>query len=122
MKLKKVLVTGGSRGIGRALVMQLREKGFDVIAPSRNELNLLKSTSIDAFIDKFANDTFYAIICNAGINELAYIDEIQERDLHDILEVNLIAPIRLIRGLVKNMKKNRDGHIINISSIFGIVS
>lgn len=122
MKKKKVLITGGSRGIGFATVEVLRKAGYEVIAPPRAELNLADSASIDQFIKKNKNLRLYALINNAGVNNPEWIDQVHDENIVETIQVNLIAPIRLIRGFVPLLKKNRRSHIINVSSMFGVVA
>jgi 3-oxoacyl-[acyl-carrier protein] reductase len=62
------------------------------------------------------------LVNNAGINYLAALEEITPDTMEAMVQVNLTAPLRLIKGLVPAMKKNRYGRIVNLSSIFGIVS
>lgn len=124
MKLKekrKVLLTGGSRGIGKAILKNL-EKDYFVIAPQRKELNLLNKTSIDNFISKYKKQNFDILINNAGINNPQWVDELDQNNINETIEVNLIAPILLVRSFIHSMKKNKWGRIINISSIFGEVA
>jgi 3-oxoacyl-[acyl-carrier protein] reductase len=121
MSKKIILLTGGSRGIGEAIYKTLK-KDYIVIAPKRNELNLLDNKSIDSFIEKNKKLKVDIIINNAGINFPQWIEEISDKNLEETMQINLIAPIRIIRGFVGNMKKNRWGRIINISSVFGVVA
>ena len=61
-------------------------------------------------------------INNAGINRINYIDETLLEDWDDIITVNLKAPFMVIREIAKTMKNNKYGRIVNIASIFGVVS
>lgn len=122
MKIRTVLITGGSRGIGLATVGLLAKTGYKVLAPPRRELNLADSTSIDNFVKKNKNLKLYALINNAGVNNPAWIDEITDDNIYETIQVNLIAPILLTRGFVPALKKNKIAHIVNISSMFGIVA
>lgn len=119
---KKVLLTGGSRGIGKAISEVLIKNNYEVIMPSRSELNLLDNNSINEFIEKNKNFKFDIIINNAGINPLGKINEIRDEDFDMTVQINLKAPLKIIKGFVENMKSKKAGKIINISSIWGIVS
>lgn len=121
MKKKTILLTGASRGIGKAIYKKL-ENNYIIIAPARKELDLLNNKSIEAFIERNKKLEIDIIINNAGINFPQWIEEITDENMENTIQINLIAPIRLIRGFVGNMKKNKWGRIINISSAFGIVA
>ena len=118
--MKKALVTGGSRGIGKAVASLLNEKGYSVDAPSHKELDLSNYDSIEAFCDQHKDITYDILINDAGINDINDIDKISEEELLRMMNVNLIAPIRLIRGVVNNMKKQKYGRIVNVGSIWGL--
>lgn len=118
---KTVFLTGASRGIGKAIYNKLK-KDYAIIAPSSKELNLLDNNSIDSYLKNNKNLKIDIIINNAGINLPQWIEEISDENLQNTIQINLIAPIRLIRGHVGNMKKNKWGRIVNISSVFGIVA
>jgi len=120
MKNKKtVLLTGGSRGIGKAIYDELINE-FNVIAPSRVELDLSDLNSIDKYFKSSANIDI--LINNAGINIIKEIENILDEDVNEVNTVNLVAPLKLIQNCVKNMKINKFGKIVNISSIWGIRS
>lgn len=118
--MRKALVTGGSRGIGKSVVDLLIDRGFEVIAPSHQELDMSDFKSIDSFCKKNKDIYFDVLVNNAGINEINLIENIEEEDLINMLEINLAGPLRLLRGIVPNMKKNRYGRIVNIGSIWGV--
>jgi len=118
---RTALVTGGSRGIGAAIKARLQAEGMDVIAPGRSELELSSTRSIDAYLRSFSGPVD-VIVNNAGINNLASLEEITPEALESMMQVNLSAPLRLIQGLAPVMKRNRYGRIVNMSSVFGMVS
>lgn len=122
MKNKVVLVTGGSRGIGKAIVSLLKKEGYSVLSPTRDKLNLFDNSSIEEYIKQNKDRKIDIIINNAGINHPQWIDEMSDDNIKNTIQINLEAPIRLIRGFVTNMKKNKWGRIINMSSAFGIVA
>ena len=117
---RKVLITGASRGIGEAIAKQLRKAGYEVYAPTHEELDLSDKNSIDIFCRKYEHVTFDVLVNNAGINEVHEVENITEEELTAMAEINLLAPIRLIRGVVPNMKRQRYGRIVNIGSIWGV--
>jgi 3-oxoacyl-[acyl-carrier protein] reductase len=114
-------ITGGSRGIGNAIVARLRDEGIDVLAPTRESLDLLNDQSIYSYIAGLSHP-IDILINNAGINILGNGDEFRDDDLDMTLQVNLIAPMKLARAFIPGMKKRKFGRIINISSIWSFVS
>lgn len=122
MKKYRVLVTGGSRGIGKAIVSLLKKEGYVVLAPTRTELNLSSDVSIDKFIKTWQKKQIDIIINNAGINFPQWIEEMTDENIRDTIQINLVAPIKLVRGFVRGMKARKWGRIVNMSSAFGIVA
>lgn len=118
--MKRVLLTGASRGIGKAIYDELKND-YEVIAPTKEELNLEDIESINNFI-KNCSTNFDILINNAGINIIKEIDSILDEDIEKINTTNLVAPLKLIQFASKRMKENKNGKIINISSIWGIRS
>ena len=119
MSKKKVLLTGASRGIGEAIYNELKDD-FDVITPSRDELDLASLESISEYFK--TENKFDILINNAGINIIKDIDSILDDDIVKVNQVNLVAPLKLIQYTVKNMKQNNFGKIVNVSSIWGVMS
>ena len=117
----KVLVTGGSRGIGKAISEIFAENSYEVLSPGRNELELTSKGSIRSFV-KLNPDGFDVIINNAGINPINSIEDTKETDIEDTVMVNMVAPILLTRGFVPKMKERKSGRIVNIGSIWSVVS
>ena len=105
--MKKVLLTGASRGIGKAIYEELKND-FNIITPSKDELNLSSIESINNYFKDIPHE-FDILINNAGINIIKNIDSILDSDIEEITTVNLIAPLKLIKEVSKNMKKNRFG-------------
>ncbi len=116
-----VLVTGGSRGIGKEIFDLYSEKGYSVTAPSRQELNLEERESIRKFIDDNSNG-FDIIINNAGRNDIMMIDSLDDDNIKSMIMVNLVSPMLLIGGFVPSMKARNFGRIVNIGSVWGNVS
>lgn len=119
-KLRKALVTGASRGIGEAVALQLQNEGYQVYTPTHVELDLEDAMSIDTFCKKYSDITFDVLVNNAGINDIHMVEDITEQEMLSMMHINLLAPIRLIRGTVPNMKKQQYGRIVNIGSIWGV--
>jgi 3-oxoacyl-[acyl-carrier protein] reductase len=121
MKGRTALVTGASRGIGAAIADVLRREGARVLAPPRTELDLSSEASLENFLAAL-REPVDILVNNAGVNRLGALDEIGRDDMREVLQVNLGAPLRLIRGLSGGMKERRYGRIVNLSSVWGSVS
>ena len=104
----KVLVTGGSRGIGRAIVALFRKKGHDVYSPTREELDLTKDFTL-------VRSDFDIVINNGGINPLKLVEEIADRE---VMQVNYQAPLSIIQQCIPYMLTKGYGRVINIGSIW----
>jgi len=120
--MKNVLITGGSRGIGESIRNKFRDEGYSVYSPSRAELDLSQLESINNFIKKNGSIEFDVIINNAGINEIEYLENMMEDKIDLMIQVNLKAPVILLKSFISSMKKNKYGRIVNIGSIWAVVS
>jgi len=120
MTKRTALITGSTGGIGKSLVSSLKEN-VNVISPTRKELDLSSNSSIDDYISSL--DIPIDIIVNcAGIHKAGNCEDLTVHDFQNILQINLIAPFQIISGLVKGMKERKYGRILNISSIWSVVS
>lgn len=119
--MRTALVTGASRGIGSAIAQRLMADGYNVLVPTRQEMDLESNTSIASYLSQI-KDRIDILVNDAGINRIAALRDIQDRDVDDTLQINLIAPLRIIREVSPHMQKNRFGRILNISSLWSIVS
>ena len=118
MESKIALVTGASRGIGKSIKEVLSKDGIEIISPNRNELDLSSSESIDKFLSQTSAD-IDIIINNAGILKVGEHNEFSSDDFHEVLQVNVVAPFKIISGFVEKMKTHSFGRIVNISSVWG---
>lgn len=121
MKDKTALVTGTSRGIGAQIASRFRHEGANVLTPSRKELDLSSNESIDKYLSEL-NESVDIIVNNAGMQKIGSTESLSAQDFHEILQVNLVAPFRLISFLTQKMKGKKYGRIVNISSIWGTVA
>ena len=144
MNKKVVLVTGASRGIGRAIAKLFAENGYQVIANYNKSYemaislqNELKAKNID--IDIFKCDvskreevknminyilTYYnridILINNAGIDQEKLFQDITDEDWNNVINVNLYSVFCTTQEAIPSMISQKEGCIINISSIYGI--
>lgn len=121
MKKRTALITGASRGIGLAIADLFKQRGYDALTPMRDELNLLSNDSVNNYLSNLKQPVDI-LVNNAGINPLAGTSDILDLDMEETLQVNLISPIRLIKGLVPSMVNQNYGRIVNISSIWSKIS
>ena len=121
MKNRVALVTGASRGIGAAIAAVLTREGVQVLAPSRAEMDLSDPESIAHYVGTIEGP-IDILVNNAGINFLAGLDELDSATLNATLQINLVAPLQLTRLVAERMRANRYGRIVNLSSIWSIVS
>lgn len=121
MSKKTALITGASRGIGLAVANRLSKDGIKVIRPTRSELDLLSNPSIDAYCDSMKED-IDILINNAGINLLSALSELSDGNIADTLQVNLVSPLRLTRRFAPSMMDRGFGRIVNVSSIWSVIS
>lgn len=121
MQPHRALVTGASRGIGAATAQALREQGVDVLTPTRQELNLDDPASIQTYVQAQGGQ-IDILVNNAGINVLDALEDIAPDNWQRMVQVNLTAPLLLIQGLTGGMKARNWGRIVNLSSIFGVVT
>lgn len=115
-----VLVTGGSRGIGKEIVNLYSSEGYNVLAPTRKELDLSDCNSVDGYIR--SNTDIHILINNAGVNHVNLIEDICAEDVQEMMNVNLLSSLRLIKGVVPFMKEKHFGRIVNIGSIWDVIS
>jgi len=139
---KVVVITGGTRGIGAALVDMFQKSGAYVITTGtkRQEVDKLNNSiqknsikycqldfssdrSLQNFLEKVDKiDQIDVLINNAGVNKIDSIDRISRKDWDWINAVNLRGPFLVTRTVSRIMRQQKYGRIINISSIFSVVS
>jgi 3-oxoacyl-[acyl-carrier protein] reductase len=126
-KEKKVLVFGGSRGIGAEVCRQFVISGAVVYCVSRTPSNISgvidikcdmsSSKQIEELFDKFSEIDF--VINVAGTNLCVPIEQIDENEWDRLMDINLKSFFLICRRAVTIMKKNNFGRIVNVSSIAG---
>ncbi len=125
--MKKILITGTSRGLGRALAIELSERNYAVIAAARKindlkDLNVLKTISLDVTNDeqitKAAADCggIDILINNAAYTVAGPLESIPIEEIKKEYETNVIGPLKLIKTFLPGMREKGGGIIVNISS------
>jgi NAD(P)-dependent dehydrogenase (short-subunit alcohol dehydrogenase family) len=143
---KVALVTGGSKGLGKAMALGFVQAGADVVLASRNEGEL--RSALDEVLkgsdrrghyvvadlsrrgeaDQLARKVLQLtgrvdiLVNNAGTNRPEAIDAITDEAWDQVLELNLSSVMRLTRALVPQMKERRWGRVIHISSVMAYLS
>lgn len=137
MSKKVWLVTGCSKGLGKALVEELIAQGYPVAGTSRSKESLEKSIGAesDLFLPLSMNvkeeaDVKKAIaqatekfgridvvVNNAGFTHLATIEEMSDADAREEFDINVFDTLNVIRGALPQMRAQGSGHIFNVSSL-----
>ena len=146
LKGRVAIITGGSRGIGRALALAYAEAGADVVVSSRNkrppelekvaeEIQTLgkRALAVPAHVGKkedvetLVRKTLHAfgridiLVNNAGANPvLSAMVDLEEDSFDKVLEVNLKGAFLMSKAVAREMIKQGGGRIINVSSISGL--
>jgi len=116
------LVTGAARGIGAAIAAELTAAGCHVVTPTRAELDLASPASLDAWVAANAGLGVDILINNAGINVLRPLPEIESAAWTAMTQTNLTSPLRLIQAFAPGMAARGWGRILNVSTIFSLVT
>ncbi len=120
MSTRTALVTGASRGNGKAIAARRSAAGLQVRAPRRDELDLSSADSIRSFLAS-APDVD-VLVNNAGENKVAPIAELALADWQRILDTNLTAAFLLIQHFAPKMAARGWGRIVNVSSCYSFLS
>ena len=135
------IVTGGSRGIGRAIVEILAAAGMDVVFTYRENSSAaagvvaaangakITAEAVDsrdagacaAFVEKVVERTerIDLLVNNAGVIRDNPLTALEDRDVHDVMETNVTGTFNMTRAVAPHMVSRRRGKIINISSVAG---
>ncbi|WP_062111296.1 oxidoreductase [Aureimonas sp. AU40] len=135
-------ITGASRGLGRALAEEALAAGYSVAVAARRPADLddlvasagdralalpLDVTdraegraAVAKAIDRFGR--IDVLVNNAGYGYLGAIEEGEDEEVRALFDTNLFAPIDLIKAVLPDMRARRSGHVVNVSSIGGMVT
>tara|TARA_Y100001935_G_scaffold153954_1_gene126936 strand:- start:713 stop:1447 length:735 start_codon:yes stop_codon:yes gene_type:complete len=141
-KDKVILVTGANRGIGLNILQRLDLDGYTVIGTSRSDdganlisqqiknsdgkglkMDVTDQESINLAINRIQEGygTIYGLVNNAGITEDNLLMRMSDEQWLSVIETNLTSLYRVTKSLVKDMMKARQGRIINVGSIVGVM-
>ena len=141
---KVAFITGATRGIGRAIALELANEGYNIALNYRTEneaLETLKKEISELSVECYpvqgdvskAEDSermtkeiiehfeqIDVLVNNAGITKDKLIQRMKEEEFTDVINVNLVGTFNITKNVIKYMTKKRYGKIINISSVVGI--
>ena len=141
---KVAFITGATRGIGRAIALELANEGYNIALNYRTEneaLETLKKEISELGVECYpvqgdvskAEDSermtkeiiehfeqIDVLVNNAGITKDKLIQRMKEEEFTDVINVNLVGTFNITKNVIKYMTKKRYGKIINISSVVGI--
>ena len=129
--MKVVLITGASSGIGKAIGEYLSENGYIVYGTSRNpsqypnskfellELDVRNTTTISSAITYIIqkSNRLDVVINNAGVGITGALEEIPTLEIRNNFDVNFFGPIEVIKAVLPQLRLQKSGLIINITSI-----
>ena len=116
---RTAVVTGGSRGIGAAVVARLEEAGARVVAVSRGDgIDVTERAAADAIAER-AGGPVDILVNNAGTARIAPLDELTEEDFTAAFALNVLAPLRLMNRFAPAMAERGWGRIVNVTSTAG---
>ena len=142
MKDKVILVTGANRGIGLNIIQRLNNDGYTVIGTSRTDdganiisqeinsnggkglkMDVTNQESINSAIKNIQDDygALFGLVNNAGITNDNLLMRMTEEQWLSVIETNLTSIYRVTKSIVKDMMKAREGRIVNIGSIVGMM-
>jgi len=138
---KVALVTGGTRGIGAAIADIYEGKGYFLVLTGTDRIEISErnkkcsSKRVYVQVDFNENDSFHRFlkyvselerldVCinNAGINIIKMVEDVTEAELSRITKVNYHAPYMISQSASNVMKRGEGGHIVNIASIWSLIT
>jgi len=127
--MKKVLITGASRGIGKVLARSLLDEGCEVVGVARKQtihedqyfhypLDLAVDREVEQTAKQIAKShaDLEAIICCAGYGQFVELEQFSYADMQRMMQVNFLSQALLIKILLSNLKRNKNSKIILLGS------
>lgn len=128
MTAKRVLVTGASKGIGRAICERLVQDGYSVVGVARTRpadlptgiefhtVDLADSDAIETLLTRELTGPFYGLVNNVGMVPIADLEAIKMEDLYRTVQLNVETAIRFTQHVAPSMKAAGQGRVLNIAS------
>ena len=132
-EVRRVLVTGGNRGIGLAIATAFVDAGDQVIVTYRSggtpdgligiQMDVSDSTSVNAAFAEIESTfgTIDVLVANAGITRDGLVMRMSDEDFENVLDTNLTGAFRVARAVTRSMMKKRSGRIIFVGSVVGML-
>lgn len=132
-----VLITGCSKGIGRDLAQKLAQSGYSTVATARSvktledlpatlklQLDVSQADSVNAAIEETMErlGRIDVLVNNAGYAAVGAIEETSDEQAQAVFDTNVLGVMRMIRAVAPQMRRQKSGRIINVSSFEGIRS
>lgn len=141
---KVAFITGATRGIGRAIALELAKEGYNIALNYRTENEALETLKnelselgtecypVQGDVSKAEDsermtkeiiehfEQIDVLVNNAGITKDKLIQRMKEEEFTDVININLVGTFNITKNVIKYMTKKRYGKIINISSVVGI--
>lgn len=144
-KMRNVLITGGTDGLGRAAVLLFAERGYRVFAAGRSaakraeldrlaaekklpiatlELDVTDDASVQRAVETVVqtSDSIDVLVNNAGVGYMAVVEELRLEDLRRQFETNFFGVIRVTQAVLPHMRERRRGRILMMSSVAGLIA
>ena len=137
------IITGASRGFGAAIARELAERGHQAVATMRNpdrdgapvvkgyegniqvtRCDVTDTSTVESAV-AFAlerHGRIDAVVNNAGYGLIGAIEELQDEELHRLMDTNVTGVIRMVRAVMPAMRRQGGGKILNVSSLAGRIS
>lgn len=141
---KVAFITGGTRGIGRQIAITLANSGYDIavnyrtenedLTITKNEIEKcnVKCLPVQGDVSSFEDSEnmtkqvieqlgrIDVLVNNAGITKDTLLMRMKKEDFEDVLQVNLVGTFNVTKSVIPYMMKQKEGRIINLSSVVGI--